>query len=83
MALRWQKKRVSLDITDEARQEPTVIEHDGWKVLRVGYAQLEDYQVCRSVMHTLADLLRSSAPDHPDWDQRVHELNDLVLARSA
>lgn len=81
--MRFVKHKVAMDIVTGRAREPELVEHGGWQILRVTYAQLEDYQMCRRIMRQMSRLLKSSAHKRPDWDENISRLNKLVLERSA
>lgn len=83
MAMRFPDKKVSLDIVNGRAKKPVVIERNGWKILRVTYQQMEDYETCRTIMRMLSELLGSDAHTKPAWDEQTQQVNDLVLQRSA
>ena len=78
MALRFPHKKVALDIVCDVRQ-PEVVQRNGWTVLRISNAQVEDPHAFRAVMHTLADLLESPAPKQPDWEDNNVRLRNALL----
>jgi len=82
-AMRFVKHKVALDIVGGSATQPELIEHDGWKILRVTYAQMEDYQTCRLIMRQLSALLKSNACDQPEFEDQVRALSELVVNRSA
>lgn len=80
MALRFPRKKVALDIVADTCGQPTIVERNGWTVLRISNAQVESPQAFRSVMRTLAELLESPAPEHPDWESNSALLREALLA---
>ena len=83
MAMGFPDKKVALDIVSGKLDEPLVVDENGWKILRVTYEQMEDYRSCRQIMHLLAELLKSNAPEKPEWDEQMRQVNELMLSRSA
>ena len=82
-AMRFVKHKVALDIVTGSATQPELLEHDGWKILRVTYEQMEDYQTCRQIMRQLSALLKSSASKRPEFDSQVQSINKLMVDRSA
>lgn len=82
MALCWPDKKVALDIVDNPGRRPFEAQ-DGWTVVRVTNAELEDYDSCRRIMGHIAQLLGSSAPQEPGWEEKNRRLHAALLARSA
>ena len=80
MALRFPRKKVALDIVSDTTRPPQIVRKGGWTVLRVSNAQVESPQAFRTVMHTLAGLLESSAPSQPDWEENNARLRESLLA---
>lgn len=83
MAMGFPDKKVALDIVSGKLDEPLVVDENGWKILRVTYEQMEDYWSCRQIMRLLAELLKSNAPEKPEWDEQTRQVNELMLSRSA
>lgn len=83
MALYWPNKKVALDIVDDPDRKPFEGDEEGWTVVRVTCAQLEDYDSCRRVMSHIAQLLGSDAPQGADWERKNRQLHRGLLARTA
>lgn len=81
MALTWPSKKVALDIIDNPGHHP--LDKEGWTIVRVTNAELEDYESCRRIMDHIAELLGSSAPEAPDWEEKNRRFHQALLARSA
>ena len=83
MALRFPAKKVAFDIVAGGAEAPVVVEHDGWKILRVTYDQLDDYETCKGAMRQLSRLLHGESPAQDDWEEGGRRLNAYAMARSA
>ncbi len=81
MALRWPSKKVALEIVDNPGYRP--LDEEGWTIVRVTNAELEDYDSCRRIMGHIAELLGSNAPKAADWEAKNHMLHEALMARSA
>ena len=83
MAFGYPCKKVVFDLVSGRLDEPLVIDEGDTKILRVTYQQMEDLTSCRKIMHLISELLHSDAPSKPEWDEQVHQVNELALAHSA
>ena len=61
--------KVKANYFQEKNALDLVKESDGWKILRVTYDQLDDYETCKGAMRQLSRLLHGESPAQDDWEE--------------
>lgn len=81
MALYWPEQKVALDIIDDPYRRP--FEGDeSYTVIRVTSEELCNFDSYKSIMEHLCMLLGREMPSMPGWEEKNHELHELLFTET-